>query len=221
MVGSLSDQQAWQQVALLEGIRTAPLPVAGARGKRAARPITLPTAPEALRKLQESPDPRLAAAAEGVAKQLIWPGKDGKPLPVPPPLPAKYQELYELGRSEYQGLCAACHNPKGYGEAGKAPALLDSEWLGFSEERLVRLVLQGLRGPMTVNGEVVNRDGVMEMPGMAKALDDRKIAAILTYIRREWGDSAPPVESETVARIRATTNSRQDQWIEQELLQVK
>ena len=33
---------------------------------------------------------------------------------------------------------------------------VDSEWLGFSEERLVRLVLQGLRGPMTVNGEVVN-----------------------------------------------------------------
>ena len=48
------------------------------------------------------------------------------------------------------------------------------------DERLIRLVLYGLRGPITVANEPFNRDGVMEMPGISKALDDQKIAAILT-----------------------------------------
>jgi hypothetical protein len=58
-------------------------------------------------------------------------------------------------------------------------------------------------------------------PGISKALDDQKIAAILTFVRREWRDPAPPVEPETVARIRAATAGRTDQWTEKELLQIK
>lgn len=221
LVGTRSEDQAWQQVALLEGMRTQPVRGGGFRGNLAARPIALPAIPEALEKLQKSSNPRLVAAAANVAKQLLWPGKDGKPLPVPPPLSARYQALHQLGRTEYQALCAACHHPEGFGDAGKGPALVDSDWLGFSEERLVRLVLHGIRGPLTVQGEVVNRDGAMAMPGMANALDDQKIAAILTYVRREWGDFAPPVAPQTVTRIRSATSSRQDQWTEEELLQIK
>ena len=61
----------------------------------------------------------------------------------------------------------------------------------------------------------------MEMPGTYKALDDQKIAAILTFVRREWRDQAPPIEPETVTRIRAATKSRTDQWTEKELLGIK
>jgi len=156
-----------------------------------------------------------------VAKALNWPGKDGKPLPMPPPLSAKHQALYELGRKEYMGLCASCHHPAGYGDAGKGPALLDSDWLDFSDERLVRLVLFGLRGPITVNGETFNREGALEMPGMYQALDDQKIAGVLTFVRREWSEKAPPIEPETVTRIRAATGGRTDQWTEKELFKVK
>ena len=184
------------------------------------RIVTLPAVPDALEKLRKSPNVRLAAAAENMAKQLNWPGKDGKPLPVPPPLSAEHRALYDLGRKEYLALCAACHHPAGFGDAGKGPALLDSEWLD-NDERLVRLVLYGLRGPMTVNGEPFNPDGALEMPGMYKALDDEKIAGILTFVRREWRDKAPPIEAKTVTRIRAATAGRTDQWTEQELLQVK
>jgi mono/diheme cytochrome c family protein len=155
-----------------------------------------------------------------MAKQLNWPGKDGKPLPVPPPLSAEHQALYDLGRKEYLALCAACHHPAGFGDAGKGPSLLDSDWLD-NDERLVRLVLYGLRGPITVNSEPFNRDGALEMPGMYKALDDEKIAGILTFVRREWRDKALPVETKTVTRIRAATAGRTDQWTEKELLQIK
>jgi mono/diheme cytochrome c family protein len=117
-------------------------------------------------------------------------------------------------------LCAACHHPAGYGDASKGPALLDSEWLD-SDDRLIRLVLYGLRGPIRVREELFNPDGAIEMPGTYKALDDQKIAGILTFLRREWRDQGAPVEPETVARIRAATDGRTDQWTEKKLLGIK
>jgi mono/diheme cytochrome c family protein/glucose/arabinose dehydrogenase len=220
LVGGQAEAHPWQQLALLQGL-TPPPTGKGTKGKLPPRALTLPAVPEGLEKLRKLPDAKLAAAAENAARQLNWPGKDGKPLPVPPPLSAKHQALYELGRKEYLGLCAACHHAAGYGDAGKGPALLDSDWLDWPEERLVRLVLFGLRGPITVNGEVFNREGALEMPGMYQALTDEKIAAVLTFVRREWSQKGPPVEVATVARIRAATVGRTDQWTEKELLQVK
>jgi mono/diheme cytochrome c family protein len=222
LVSGQSAEQGWQQIALLEGLTSMPLKAkaGGKLGPNPPRVVTLPAVPDGLEKLRKSPNARLAAAAESFAKQLVWPGKDGKPLPQPVPLSAKHQALFDLGRTEYMGLCAACHHPAGYGDAGKGPALLDSEWLDH-DERLVRLVLHGLRGPVTIGGERFNPDGAMEMPGMLKALDDRKIAAILTFVRREWRDSAAPIEPELVARIRAATAARVDQWTEKELLEIK
>jgi glucose/arabinose dehydrogenase/mono/diheme cytochrome c family protein len=224
LVGGQTGERAWQQLALLEGITSMPVkPTAGGLAKAAKAPprvVTLPVAPEGLEKLRRSPDAKLAAAAERLARQLTWPGKDGKPLPVAAPLSAEHQALYELGRKEYLALCAACHHPAGYGDAGKGPALLDSEWLD-QDERLVRLVLYGLRGPIRVGGEVFNGDGALEMPGTYQALDDRALAGILTFVRREWRPGAAPIDPPTVRRIRAATSGRTDQWTEQELLGIK
>src|SRR5206468_3306432 len=101
-------ERAWQQLALLEGFTLPQPPAKGAKGKgNLPRPITLPAAPGALERLRKSPDAKLASAAEAVAKQLNWPVKDGKPLPMPPPLSAKHQALYDVGRKEYMALCAA------------------------------------------------------------------------------------------------------------------
>jgi glucose/arabinose dehydrogenase/mono/diheme cytochrome c family protein len=224
LVGGQPEERSWQQIALLEGLTSMPVKATKGMGfkgiKAPPRVVTLPTVPETLEKLRHASDAKLAAAAEGLAKQLNWPGKDGKPLPVLAPLSAKHQALYDLGRKEYMTLCAACHHPAGYGDAGKGPALLDSEWLD-SDERLIRLVLYGLRGPISVRDELFNPDGAIEMPGTYKALDDQKIAGILTFVRREWRDQAAPVEPETVTRIRAATSNRTDQWTEKELLGIK
>jgi glucose/arabinose dehydrogenase/mono/diheme cytochrome c family protein len=223
LVGDIPEERSWQQVALLEGLTSMPVkaPKGGGKGFKGPPPVVkLPTAPESFDKLRKSPNAKLAAAAEAMAKQLVWPGKDGKPLPVLPPLSAKHQALYDLGRKEYMSLCAACHHPAGYGDAGKGPPLLDSEWLD-SDERLIRLVLYGLRGPITIGDVPFNQDGAMEMPGTAKALDDQKIAGILTFVRREWRDQAPSIEPETVRRIRAATAGRAEQWTEKELFQIK
>jgi mono/diheme cytochrome c family protein/glucose/arabinose dehydrogenase len=214
-------EQAWQQAAVLDGLANPPYIRTG-RGFVASPPrmINLPTVPQSLEKMRKSSDPLVVAAAEKVAAKLNWPGKDGKPLPVPPPLTAKQQALYDLGRNEYMNLCAACHNPAGFGDAGKAPPLIDSDWLD-NEQRVVRLVLFGLHGPVSVNGDLFNRDSILEMPGMYNALDDQKIAGILTFVRREWREAAPPIDPETVGAIRAATKGKTDQWTAEELLKVK
>ena len=51
-------------------------------------------------------------------------------------------------------------------------------------------------------------------------MGDDNLAAILTYIRREWGHTSSPVEPETVAKIRAATSERLDAWTQPELLKL-
>ena len=91
---------------------------------------------------------------------------------------------------------------------GLAPPLVDSEWVLGSEQRLVRIVLHGLPGPLKVNG----RSWHLDMPSMGM-FDDEQIAGILTYIRREWDHGGAPVQPATVKKIRAETAKRQEAWI--------
>ena len=132
-----------------------------------------------------------------------------------PPLTLEQKARFEAGKELYQVICGACHQPHGNGQEGLAPPLADSEWVVGSEARLVRLTLHGLRGPIKVKGKTYQ----LEMPQMA-ILDDEQIAAVLTYIRREWGNAAAPVEPKTVAKIRAETEKRDDAWTEAELLKI-
>jgi mono/diheme cytochrome c family protein len=113
----------------------------------------------------------------------------------------------------FAGVCAACHQLNGRGLDGLAPPLLDSEWILGSHERPVRIVLHGVRGPITVLGRVHTGD----MPGFGGALDDQQISSILTYLRREWGHTASPVDPEQVKAIRAATAGHTDAWSPEEL----
>ncbi len=57
------------------------------------------------------------------------------------------------------------------------------------------------------------------MPSLA-ILDDEQIASLLTYVRREWGHTADPVEPAAIAKIRADTAKRDEAWTEPELLRI-
>jgi mono/diheme cytochrome c family protein/glucose/arabinose dehydrogenase len=228
LVSSLPTEREWQQIALLKGIQDPPPPVRRRRRFGTARPrrrnrlpatVTLPSAPEGLTALTNSPSTQLASEARRFRKKLIWPGKDGQPLPVKKQLSPEHQSLYDLGKQEYMQLCAACHHRSGYGHAAKGPPLLGSDWLE-NEQRLIRLVLHGIRGPIAINDEPYNLDGRVSMPGIQRTLDDEKIAGVLTFVRREWNEDSPAVDIETVARIRSTTATRTEQWTEAELVTI-
>jgi len=125
-----------------------------------------------------------------------------------------------LGKRLYTQNCLQCHQANGLGAPGAYPPLAGSEWVNGTEERTVRILLAGLGGPIAVAG---NQFGSMAMPAFgptgANWRDDR-IAAVLTYVRQEWGNKSGPVTAEQVAKIRAAASSRNKAWTADELLQI-
>ena len=116
------------------------------------------------------------------------------------------------GKALYLVSCSACHQPNGQGLEGIAPPLAGTRWPSESEDRLARIVLHGLRGPITVAGTEYN----LEMPAMG-FFDDQDIAAILTYIRSAWGNPSRPVTREAIGKIRVLNRKRSDSWTIEEL----
>ncbi|HEX2862236.1 MAG TPA: cytochrome c, partial [Lacunisphaera sp.] len=121
-----------------------------------------------------------------------------------------------LGKPVYMNNCATCHQASGLGVPGAFPPLAASEWVTGSEERVTRIVLHGLKGPITVAGN--QYDNVMAPLG--SVLKDEQIANVLSYIRSEWGNEAPEVLPETVAKVRAETAGHSGNWTAAELLQI-
>ncbi|HEY5895418.1 MAG TPA: cytochrome c [Chthoniobacterales bacterium] len=120
---------------------------------------------------------------------------------------------FELGKSLFTGTCQACHQSTGQGVPGQYPPLAGSEFVVGGERRLVSIVLKGLQGPLTIHGQSFNG----QMPGWEASLNDKKIAAILTYVRNEWGNKASDVSPEGVAALRAELASRAESWNESEV----
>jgi mono/diheme cytochrome c family protein len=111
------------------------------------------------------------------------------------------------GGQIFAGKCAACHQATGLGVAGVFPPLAGSPWVLESETRVTQILLHGIQGPLDVLGTTYN--GLMPP---WKALSDDEIAAVATYIRSQWGNTASPVSAATVAEQRAATRDRTTPW---------
>jgi mono/diheme cytochrome c family protein len=121
----------------------------------------------------------------------------------------------QLGKRVYDTTCIACHQANGLGVPGQYPPLVASEWVTGSEERIIRIVLHGLNGPITVDGKEYNN--VMAPLG---SLKDDQIANVISYVRASWGNTASEVQPETVAKVRAETAGRTTFWTAAELLKL-
>ena len=104
------------------------------------------------------------------------------------------------GSAIFQKICAACHQQDGAGKEGVAPPLATSEWVkAAGGERLVRIVLNGLGGPVQVQDKTWN----LAMPPLRENLDDDQIAMVLNYIRSRWGgEGATAIKPELAATAR-------------------
>ncbi len=134
-----------------------------------------------------------------------------------------HKTLYTQGEKVYSTICIACHQLNGQGLKMLAPPLVDSEWVLGSEQRLIALVLDGMIGPVTVNGKTYTVPEVAPiMPGLRvnPEMNDEKIAAILTYVRNTWGNGAPPVSEKAVADYRKKQKARLP-FTEAELKKIK
>lgn len=131
-------------------------------------------------------------------------------------------DMVAYGKKQYETLCITCHQPTGLGVPGVFPPLADSEWVTGSEERLIRIMLNGLKGPITVHGVTFGAAAAVPMPVIGPGgagWNDVKIAAVLTYVRQEWGSKAPPVTPEKVTGIRGLIGTRPE-WTAEELLKL-
>ncbi len=116
-----------------------------------------------------------------------------------------------LGKKQYETVCITCHQATGLGQPGVFPPLAGSEWVNGSDQRLIRVVLYGLQGPIKVLGVDYNgaaMPAVGKVAGSGFNLSDEKVAAVLTYIRQQWGNSTAAITTEQVAAIRATDGDR-------------
>ena len=132
-----------------------------------------------------------------------------------------FVKTYELGQRVFyeEGSCNTCHRDHGRGVAGIYPPLVGSEWVLDEPDRLIKLTLHGIWGPIQVAGKRFEpASGVPPMTAVGLFYTDEEIAAVLTYVRNSWGNDAPTVDSATVARIRGETRGRRKFYTPEELL---
>jgi mono/diheme cytochrome c family protein/glucose/arabinose dehydrogenase len=208
-------QERWMQYAVLDGVTGLVPPKRRGKDAQTPKPLLLPSEPPSLGKLAAIQDQGISERLQKLEPLLAWPGKGGMAEKEAAPLTAEEKRLFEAGKAQYPLICGACHQPNGLGLEGLAPPLAESEWTTGSPERLVRIALNGVRGSINVKGKVWE----MEMPPV-NILTDHEIAALLTYIRREWGHSASAINPEYVAKIRKETGERFEAWTEPELLKI-
>ena len=120
-----------------------------------------------------------------------------------------------IGAKMYAQNCSICHQPGGAGVPGQFPPLAGSDWvLEEGPNRILKLILNGVQGPITVNGQAFNN----AMPPWRDIMSDEQIAAVATYIRSTWGNKAAPVKPEEVKAQRDATAGRSTAWSPAELL---
>jgi mono/diheme cytochrome c family protein len=121
-----------------------------------------------------------------------------------------------IGKRVFSTICGTCHQATGLGLPGVYPPLAGSEWAQGPDERVIRIVLDGLSGPITVKAGSFNN----AMPAFGTQLKDEQVADVLTYVRSEWGNNAPAVTAEKVKAIRAAVSSRSGPWSPEELMKI-
>ena len=111
------------------------------------------------------------------------------------------------GKQIFIGKCAACHQASGLGLPGVFPPLADSEWVKGDQAILSNILLHGIQGQIEVKGMSYN--GLM--PAWS-TLSDGEIAAVITYIRSDWGNKESAITEEVVKKQRELTKARQGSY---------
>jgi len=129
------------------------------------------------------------------------------------------KDLYVKGKAIFlqDGFCSTCHQEDGKGvEMAGFPPLVKTRWVEGSIDRLIKLTLKGLHGPIEVHGK--KYPGQVPMTPFGGMLSDEEVAAVLTYVRNSFGNSASAVSPAKVKDIRATISSKTDFYTPEALL---
>ena len=129
------------------------------------------------------------------------------------------KELFVIGDEIYhrEGFCVTCHQPDGKGlSASQFPPLAKSPWITGNEERLIKVTLHGLMGPLELMGK--SYPGQVPMTPYGGMLDDKQMAGVLTYVRNTFENKASAITPEMVKKVREETKDKQGFYSPAELL---
>jgi mono/diheme cytochrome c family protein/glucose/arabinose dehydrogenase len=171
------------------------------------RAVTLPAEPVELSVIGSGSGP-LAAVAKSVVNKVDWPNRP-VPTVIVPPLTDEQQKQFAAGAEIYKGLCVGCHQEDGKGKDRIGANLADSAFVkNVDPNAVIRVLLSGKEGTIGL------------MPPVGATYSDDQIAAVLTFVRRSWGNTAPPVDALSVLEVRGLTKTRNKPWTDDELKQV-
>ncbi len=210
---------AWRQISLAEGL-------VSVLNSRRFQPIELAAVPKVTGMLSRSENIQVREAGTRLPELFAWPGNPRNPTTTArreQNTSPEVQALSDAGKTLFSQICAACHGLNGEGLRPLAPPLTNSEWISGSPERLIRIALNGVSGPIHVDGLKYEPPVTLpDMPALREALDDEQIASVLTFIRSQWGADVPgTVRPDHIKKIRTITQDRELPWTEDELLQIK
>ncbi len=129
------------------------------------------------------------------------------------------KKLFVSGEEIYnrEGFCVTCHQSDGLGlSASQFPPLAKSPWVTGNEERLIKLTLHGLMGPLELMGKTY--PGQVPMTPYGGMLNDEEVASVLTFVRNAFGNKAGPISSELVKKVREATKDKEGFYSPAELL---
>lgn len=146
--------------------------------------------------------------------------KDKEEKVVETDLKGAERELYIKGSAIFarDGFCQTCHQPDGKGlESSGFPPLKGTKWVLGNEDRLIKLTLKGLSGPIEVLGK--KYPGQVPMTPFGGMLNDEEVASVLTYVRNSFGNKASAISPEKVKRVREAIKNQASFYSPDELLQ--
>lgn len=101
------------------------------------------------------------------------------------------------GAEQYLAYCAACHRDDGSGIGSIYPPLDGSDFLA-DRERTIDAIINGLQGPITIDGKEYNGT----MPPLPPIYDNETAAAVINYVIDRFGGGSWQTTAEEVAAIR-------------------
>ena len=174
----------------------------GGRGGRGGNSLRLNREPAAFSALAAAGGefgPRAAA----LLARIEWPGKPG--AATVPPLTPEQEQRFVAGQKTYAGICQPCHQLDGRGKEALGTSLVGSAFTNGPATIPARILINGKEGPVGL------------MPPLGQVFTDEEIANVLTYVRRQWGNTGTPVDVQAVKDTRAAVAGRTRPWTDAEL----
>ena len=139
-------------------------------------------------------------------------------IPAPAHLNSAEKAQFMAGQKVYfrEGHCGTCHQANGKGLDPAFPSLEKSPWVAGDPDRLIKLSLYGLMGPLEVNGK--KYDGQVPMTPFGGMLNNDELAAVLTFVRNSFGNKSPGIQPAQIQKVRDANPGRLMFYMTDELL---